>query len=312
MRKIIGIVRTYFQEHFSLQYFLPVALFTAILISLNYYLNFEEHYITYEQNNLKRFLLYCSMYFLSFGGAYFLYLFDKKSRVIIRNPKLWALIAFTVLIFSFRWWYYQYNQIVYAHVPILYQNIVIKYIVNLSGFIWLFIPCWVYWFWFDRKQQPIYGFHAKGVTLRPYFILVLLMLPLITAAATQRDFLDTYPRMFHTGLLNNNLTNRLLNFGYELCYSIDFVNTEFFFRGFLILGFSRFVGAKAILPMCVFYVAIHFEKPLAETISSFFGGWLLGILAYETKSIYGGIIVHLGIALLMEVVAIAAHSFYSI
>ncbi|MBS1589523.1 MAG: CPBP family intramembrane metalloprotease [Bacteroidetes bacterium] len=312
MRKITGIVRTYFQEHFSLLYFLPVALFTAILISLNYYLNFEEHYISYEPNDRKRFLLYCCMYLLSFGGAYVLYLFDKKSRAIVRNPKLWGLIIFTVLIFSFRWWFYQYNQLVYAHVPILYQNIVIKYIVNLSGFIWLFIPCWIYWFGVDRKQQPIYGFHAKGVVLRPYFMLVLMMIPLIMWAATQRDFLDTYPRVLHTGLAGNGWRNQLLNLGYELCYSVDFVNTEFFFRGFLILAFARFVGARAILPMCVFYVAIHFEKPLAETISSFFGGWLLGILAYETKSIYGGIIVHLGIALLMEIVALAAHMIHPI
>ena len=307
MRKIIDLIRTYFKEHFSLRYFIPVFFFTALLVFLNYKYDFERRYITYEQHDGKRFLLYLAMYFIAFGGAYLLYVFSKKDRHILKSWKLWLMILFTVLIFSFRWWFYQYNSLVYAHVPILYQNIVIKYIINLSGFIWLFIPCAIYWFFTDRKKQPIYGFHAKGVTLKPYFILLLLMVPLIAAAATQKDFLETYPRLLHTGLPRTGFKNHLLNLLYEVCYSIDFVNTEFFFRGFVILAFARFAGPRVILPMCVFYVAIHFEKPLGETISSFFGGWILGILAYETKSIYGGVIVHLGIALLMEVVALCAH-----
>ena len=89
---------------------------------------------------------------------------------------------------------------------------------------------------------------------------------------------------------------------YESVYSLDYVVTEFFFRGFLIIPFARIVGPKAILPMCAFYVSIHFDKPLGECISSFFGGLMLGILAYRTKSVYGGVIVHLGIALGMELV----------
>ncbi len=307
MRKIISLIRTYFKEHFSLRYFIPVFLFTALLIFINYTYNFEQRYITYERNDAKRLLLYFAMYFVSFGGAYFLYMFSKKDRQILLSWKLWLMIVFTVFIFSFRWWFYHYNSLVYEYVPLRYQSIVIKYIINLSGFIWLFIPCAVYWFLVDRKNQPLYGFHAKGVALKPYFVLLLMMVPLVVGAATQEDFLDTYPRLMHTGLPRTGWENNALNFLYEICYSIDFINTEFFFRGFMILAFARFAGPKVILPMCVFYVAIHFEKPLGETISSFFGGWIVGILAYETKSIFGGVIVHLGIALLMEVVALAAH-----
>jgi hypothetical protein len=39
------------------------------------------------------------------------------------------------------------------------------------------------------------------------------------------------------------------------------------------------------------------------------GGYILGVVAYETKSIWGGVIVHLGIAWMMEVVAFAQRSF---
>jgi hypothetical protein len=52
--------------------------------------------------------------------------------------------------------------------------------------------------------------------------------------------------------------------------------------------------------MAAFYCTIHFGKPLGECISSYFGGMVLGVLAYRTRSILGGLIVHLGLAWMME------------
>jgi len=94
---------------------------------------------------------------------------------------------------------------------------------------------------------------------------------------------------------------------YEISYGIDFITIELFFRGFLVFAFVRYVGADAILPMAVFYCSIHFGKPLFECISSFLGGLLLGIVAYRTQTIVGGLVVHLGIAWLMEIGAIAGN-----
>jgi len=87
---------------------------------------------------------------------------------------------------------------------------------------------------------------------------------------------------------------------FELSYGTDFFSIELFFRGFLIVGFMKWVGKDAIIPMACFYCTIHFGKPLGECISSYFGGLLLGIVAYHTRSVYGGLFVHLGIAWLME------------
>lgn len=93
----------------------------------------------------------------------------------------------------------------------------------------------------------------------------------------------------------------LYNLLFEISYGIDFITIELFFRGFLVLAFIRYVGQDAILPMAVFYCSIHFGKPLAECISSFMGGLILGIIVYHTQSITGGLVVHLGIAWLMEI-----------
>ena len=70
---------------------------------------------------------------------------------------------------------------------------------------------------------------------------------------------------------------------FELSYGSDFFSVEIFFRGFLVIGFMKWAGKDAILPMACFYCTIHFGKPLGECISSYFGGMLLGIVSYNTK-----------------------------
>ena len=126
------------------------------------------------------------------------------------------------------------------------------------------------------------------------------MIPLLVLASTQKDFLETYPKakfLNYTSLAGQKWRYVV----YELCYGFDFVSIEFFFRGFLILALLNVCGTHSIIPVACFYCAIHLGKPMGEAVSSFFGGMLLGIVSYNTGSIWGGLIVHLGIAWLMEV-----------
>lgn len=301
MKKVVSLLKKYFKEHFGITYFIAIVLFTAALVSIEYRYDIERNYMDWEPDSTKRLMRYIMMYGLAFGGAYLLYAFTKHRKNLL-SGKLWAMVLLGVVLFSVRIWFHHYT-VFTQHVPVDYQTVANKYVINLQGLFFIFIPVSIYWFFVDRKEQALYGFKTKDVLLKPYFLLLLMMLPLIVGAATQPDFLQTYPRVFKLGLPENARYKTLLSFLYELCYAADFITTEFFFRGFLILAFTRYAGAQAILPMCVFYVTIHFGKPLGETVSSFFGGWLLGILAYETRSIYGGIIVHLGIAMMMEFVA---------
>lgn len=68
------------------------------------------------------------------------------------------------------------------------------------------------------------------------------------------------------------------------------------------IGLAPFLGRSGVLAMAVIYCSLHFGKPAGEAISSIFGGYILGIVAYETKSVWGGVIVHVGIAWLMELI----------
>lgn len=152
-----------------------------------------------------------------------------------------------------------------------------------------------------QVQHPacFYGFNTRGITWTPYWIMLLIMVPLVALASTQPDFLAVYPKLRSVAgqELSLPLWKKLL---FELSYGSDFLTIETFFRGFLVLGFIKYAGKDAILPMACFYCTIHFGKPLGECISSYFGGLVLGIVVYNTRSIWGGLMVHLGIAWLME------------
>lgn len=301
MKKITGYLRDYFRNDCNYRYLAGLVPAIVLSIYVSFFVKTEDEWIKADPDSVSRLLKYLAGYFSVFGGAYLLQvLFDRDKH--LRSPKLWALIGFAVALFSLRAWYRPEWNTIMQKVPPAYGILVYKLIINGLGFVMLFIPCTIYWLLADKKREHLYGFHAKGVVLWPYFVLILLMLPLLFAAGSQADFQATYPRAARLAIPHSDpywLAGTLL---YEALYSIDYVVTEAFFRGFLIIPFARIVGPRAILPMCAFYVSIHFDKPLGECISSFFGGLILGILAYRTKSIYGGVIVHLGIALGMELV----------
>lgn len=132
-------------------------------------------------------------------------------------------------------------------------------------------------------------------------MILLLLVPLIALASTRPDFLHTYPKVKNIGFLSG-YTHPVWPWKalYELSYGLDFLSIELFFRGFLVIGLARYAGQYAILPMAAFYCTIHFGKPLGECISSLFGGLALGVIAWRTRSILGGLIVHLGLAWMME------------
>lgn len=145
------------------------------------------------------------------------------------------------------------------------------------------------------------GLTTKGFRAGPYFGLLLLLVPVVALASTQPDFLRVYPRVTHVAAINEYPGPLWLREGgYELSYGLDFLSIELFFRGLLVIAVARYAAEKAILPMAALYCTIHFGKPLGECLTSFVGGLALGVLAYRTRTIVGGLIVHLGLAWLME------------
>ena len=155
---------------------------------------------------------------------------------------------------------------------------------------------------FYRLHEGNWGLYAvkKTQSLRSYFLLIVLMIPLLLWASMQKDFSAVYPRakiITETIGADAKAWHYML---FEAAYVADFISIELFFRGFLIIILGKLLGKQCILPIALFYFSIHLGKPMFEAISSFFGGIILGTISYRSKSIWGGWLVHVSIALLME------------
>jgi hypothetical protein len=299
MKDILGFLKQYWQAIDKKVLALTTS-FMAVLVFINYSSGIERKFMSLEPFPLK-FSAFFLLYTFVFGLAYLLcFLFSGE-----RNPSerfFYFLVPAAAAIFAFK--------ISYGGVGnLLHQQLDWPWGRYWSRFLhWpvkAIVVCGIVWgIWkLGRYERPVFGTGMKRLQLKPYFLLLLFMVPLIALAGTQQDFLHTYPKVrnifFIIPYVNSFYPSAIL---FELCYGIDFFTIEFFFRGFLILGFVRYVGFNAILPMAAFYCCIHFGKPLGECISSYFGGIILGVLVYNTRTIWGGLIVHLGIAWLMELV----------
>jgi membrane protease YdiL (CAAX protease family) len=93
---------------------------------------------------------------------------------------------------------------------------------------------------------------------------------------------------------------------WELIYFLQFVGLEFFFRGFLVHSLKPSLGLYSIFVMTVPYCMIHFSKPVPETFSAIAAGIFLGWLSYKNGSIWLGLILHLTVALSMDLFALNA------
>jgi hypothetical protein len=305
VKKLIGYIRTFLREELNLIHLLLcVLLITSALIWA--YASAEKFHFTGAASAAGfPFLRNMLVYGLAFALPLVFYFITKQHREALLNPKLWGLVLFAVLIFSYKVYANSHKIWVRQHIDgseaIFWQRIV----GHVGSFVILVVPVFLYWLFFNRKSEPFYGLSVKQFDIRPYLLVLGILIPLVFLAATQPDFLKQYPKVTRVLNLAHIETNRV-GYGalFEASYGLDFIATEIFFRGFLILAFVRLLGRGAILPMAVFYVAIHLGKPLGECISSFFGGALLGIFALETRSIWGGVLLHLGIAWIMELAGV--------
>jgi membrane protease YdiL (CAAX protease family) len=131
-----------------------------------------------------------------------------------------------------------------------------------------------------------------------YALLTLPILFFIALVSFRPDFTREYP--FYSE--SNRSWLDLL--AWWSLYIIQFIGVEFLFRGFLLNGLRPRFGSYAIAIMCIPYMMIHFPKLWLEATGAIFFGFFLGILALRSRSIWGGVLVHVTIALSMDTAAL--------
>jgi hypothetical protein len=300
MKKIIGYLRNHIQQESNKLYYSFNGIFLIACISLNYYFDFEDGIIDAYQGREIRILFYFLFYCFAYYFSSFTFAVSFKDNFFYQR-QFWFRSLFFLFLISFDAAFYYHRPLVAEHFPVDLQYFIIKCLNNLVSIFTILFPLLIFYFNYEDKKNNFYGVTSKGVDLKPYVILLLLMIPLIALASFDENFLRQYPS------LKSNTAADYLSWPkwitvvlFELAYAWDFVSVELIFRGFMVIGMIKVMGKGSILPMVVLYAFYHFGKPPGEAIGSVFGGYILGVIAFYTRSILGGVLIHVGVAWIMD------------
>jgi hypothetical protein len=159
---------------------------------------------------------------------------------------------------------------------------------------WLVVLC------IPRERMRDYGLRTKGFLQHVwiYGVLFLIVLLPVTMVSFTKAFQKIYP-------FYRLAARSWLDFlGWEALYALQFLALEVFFRGFMLHPLKRALGSYAIFAMAVPYCMIHYNKHLAEVLGAVAAGIVLGTLSLRTGSIWCGVLIHVSVAITMDVLAL--------
>ena len=306
MKKILSYFVDFHRSYFNPRLYSAAMCYIGVLVTFNYILDFEDSYIDMLPRPL-RLLGYFAYHITAYYGILgIIWIFGKEKLKL--KPSFWikSLLGFLILGLdnSYFSWLPLIREISPAQTAVFYNRLV----VNSISLLLMLLPLFILKLIFDRNEQAgLYGLTFSKVDWKPYWIMLLIMVPLLYIATCLPGFLDYYPTYKRAGGAAFAAYYQISEYWaiviYETFYIGDFIFTELFFRGFLIIGMAKLLGKNAVLPMAASYCVLHFGKPMGEAISSVFGGYILGIIALYSRNIWGGVFVHGGIAGLMELFA---------
>lgn len=310
MKQVFNDLKLFVKQDFKWDLYAYFFLFLAVTITINYSIDFEDRVLDSYVRTIWSFVYYTLFYAVAYYGIAIPQLFWVKKQEILKTKEYWIKTVFFILIAGFSAYFYWDKTIVIPDVTRAEQYFSKKIFIELSSFFEIALPLFLFWLIYDRCKYGFYGFSSNKSPLKPYFIMLAFMLPLIAWASFQTDFQDTYP-VFKpwNNALAFDLSPIQQSLIFELFYGVSFVCVELLFRGAFVIGLVHLLGKEVILPMVSMYAFLHFGKPLGETLGSIFGAYILGVLALNKKHILGGVIIHMGVALLMETAALYQYYF---
>jgi uncharacterized membrane protein len=305
MKKVLGWVLDYQRKQFDWKLYLSFLVFMTLCIAINYHLDFEDGYIDpYQGSPLKALWMFLFHAFPYVCVVALLIIFRKVENVFMRK-KFWLylLIGFGILGIDRSFYGVSYLQAYFSPISFYFIYTCLNWASNLITSV---LPLLFIYPFLEKEDDPKiwYGMSMVKFDARPYAIMLGIAAVFIGLGSFLGEIKSYYPRFQHSGIdlflaVNDWPRWAAVSF-YEICYGSSFLSVELFFRGFLIFAFTRFLGPYVVLPMVATYCFLHFGKPLGETVSSIFGGYILGIIALNSRNIWGGIFIHLGVAWLME------------
>jgi hypothetical protein len=306
LKEILLYIKDFVRKDYSFSTYLTVFIFLFLSIALNYYFDIENGIINEQESRILRFFLYLILYNTAYYGTLLIF-YCIENVNYFSDKKVMAISSIAILLLSFDG-----ALVVTGETIQSYSNLnadeakYLKKIINQSFPTIIYLGGIIFIkYKYPSGTETLYGFSIKGFHWKPYIIMLLGMVPLIAWASFQQSFTELYPffKFWNYAPVFGWSQKQLFSF-YEFFYLLNFLNVELLFRGLLIIGMIRYMDHKAVLPMIVLYAFLHFGKPTAETISSVLGGYILGAIAYQTKNIFGGFVIHVCIAFLMDLFAL--------
>lgn len=303
MKKIWTLLTNHFRTDFNAGLYFSILFFLALSITINYTLDLEDGIIDRDVGKPIRILWYFLLYSFSYYGSTLIVLAFTQKLSMLRSLRFWMLTSTGLGILSWNVGFPYLTPIVRFVMPD-YRVFSWAYTTgsNLVNFLTTALPLFLVVFVLRDRER--FGVTRKNVDLTPYLWLLLTIVPMVTLASFEPGFANYYPS-YKTNTVAATLhwPAFLPPLIYEIAYGLDFFNVEFMFRGFMVIGLTHLLGKEAILPMVCTYCFLHFGKPIGESISSIFGGYVLGVVAFYTRNIWGGVMVHMGLAWMMELAA---------
>lgn len=163
------------------------------------------------------------------------------------------------------------------------------------------IPFVAWKVFFPRDSLLDMGLRTRGLLKHAwiYGLCLAVVLPATYIVSLSPDFGSYYPFYKQS---SRSWTDFLI---WEAMYFAQFFGLEIFFRGFWMTGLRKTLGSAAIFTMIVPYCMIHYGKPYLETCGAVVAGIALGSVAMRTRSIYSGFLVHVTVALSMDLLALS-------
>lgn len=170
---------------------------------------------------------------------------------------------------------------------------------RIAGYVLIPLPVWK--LLFPKDSLLDLGLRTRGFLrhLPIYGLCLAVVVPAMYLVARQPDFGSYYPFYKES---SRSWFDLLV---WESAYFLQFFALEVFFRGFWLGTMRRSLGSGAIFAMAVPYCMIHYGKPYLEANGAIIAGIVLGSLSMRTKSIYAGFLVHITVALLMDLLALS-------
>lgn len=235
MRKIWKFLLHHIRSDFKTADYTATALLLIIAIILNYRFDIEDGFLDQQEGIAKFFL-----YYLFYAVPYYLTLRFHKNETLDSywNKKtFWIRSQLALLVLSLDSSVPFLSEFIYSNFDdaIIYWTY--KVFVNLISIGTVFLPLILFYLLYDRPTHThVYGLNARKFDVKPYFVMLLIMMPLLLSASFHPSFIRQYP-MYKTSEahLYLEVPEYITVMIYELAYGLDFVTVEFLFRGFMVI-----------------------------------------------------------------------------